>query len=51
VRQVAEAVAAPVIACGGVQGPADVRAYLHAGARAVQVGSAFLVKREWEVRT
>jgi dihydroorotate dehydrogenase (NAD+) catalytic subunit len=42
VRQVAEAVAAPVIACGGAQGLADVRAYLHAGARAVQVGSAFL---------
>ncbi len=46
VQQVAEAVVAPVIACGGAHGPADVRAYLRAGARAVQIGSAFLVQRE-----
>ncbi|MBU0492426.1 MAG: nitronate monooxygenase [Chloroflexi bacterium] len=43
VRQVAQAVDAPVIGCGGVCVPADVRAYLDAGAQAVQVGSAFLI--------
>lgn len=49
VRQVAESVTAPVIGCGGVYSPADVRAYLQAGARAVQVGSAFLVNPAWDV--
>jgi dihydroorotate dehydrogenase (NAD+) catalytic subunit len=29
-----------VVACGGIMGTADARAYLEAGARAVQVGSA-----------
>jgi len=43
VRQVAQSVTAPVIGCGGIHRPADVRAYLQAGAQAVQVGSAFLV--------
>jgi dihydroorotate dehydrogenase (NAD+) catalytic subunit len=32
----------PVIACGGVAGPDQARAYLRAGAAAVQVGSAHL---------
>jgi dihydroorotate dehydrogenase (NAD+) catalytic subunit len=49
VRQVAESVTAPVIGCGGVYSPSDVRAYLQAGARAVQVGSAFLVNPAWDV--
>lgn len=43
VRQVAASATAPVIGCGGIYSPADVRAYLRAGARAVQVGSVFLV--------
>ncbi|WP_191907936.1 nitronate monooxygenase [Nocardioides cynanchi] len=30
----------PVIACGGIMDPADARAFLDVGARAVQVGSA-----------
>ena len=47
VRQVAASVTAPVIGCGGVCSPADVRAYLQAGAQAVQVGSAFLVDPAW----
>lgn len=46
VRRVAEAIAAPVIACGGAATLADVQAYRHAGAQAVQMGSALLIKRE-----
>lgn len=36
------AIGAPIIACGGVVSAADARAYLAAGAAAVQVGSALL---------
>ena len=43
VAQVARAVKVPVIAAGGVAGPAGVRAALALGASAVQVGTAFLL--------
>lgn len=43
VHRVASNVPVPVMGCGGVCGPADVRATLQTGAQAVQVGSAFLV--------
>lgn len=43
IRQVAGCVNAPVLGCGGVCGPADVRIYLQAGAQAVQAGSGLLV--------
>lgn len=43
VRQVAGSVSVPVMGCGGVCDPAGVRAYLQAGAQAVQVGSGLLV--------
>lgn len=42
VRAVAEAVRTPVIAGGGVTCGADALAYLAAGARAIQIGSALL---------
>lgn len=42
VARVAPDAPLPIIACGGVVGPAQARAYLRAGAAAVQVGSAHL---------
>ena len=42
ISRVAPGAALPVIACGGVAGVAHARAYLRAGAAAVQVGSALL---------
>lgn len=41
----------PIIAGGGVSGPADVRAILDAGATAVQVGTLFLTTHEAGTRT
>lgn len=43
---VAAAVAIPVIAAGGIMSGADIRRALRAGARAVQMGTAFLVTDE-----
>jgi dihydroorotate dehydrogenase (NAD+) catalytic subunit len=42
VAEVAAAVDAPIVACGGIASAADARQFLYAGARAVQVGSALL---------
>jgi dihydroorotate dehydrogenase (NAD+) catalytic subunit len=42
ISRVAPGAALPVIACGGIAGVAHARAYLRAGAAAVQVGSALL---------
>ncbi|MFC5460075.1 NAD(P)H-dependent flavin oxidoreductase [Massilia niabensis] len=44
--QVAAAVAIPVIAAGGIMTSADIKRALAAGARAVQMGTAFLVTDE-----
>jgi nitronate monooxygenase len=46
VAEVRAAVDLPVIAAGGVAGPADVRAALDAGATAVMVGTALLLASE-----
>jgi nitronate monooxygenase len=43
---VAAAVNIPVIAAGGIMSGADIKRALHLGARAVQMGSAFLVTDE-----
>ena len=42
VRQISEAVDVPVIGCGGVSSADDVRAFRHAGASLVGVGSALV---------
>jgi dihydroorotate dehydrogenase (NAD+) catalytic subunit len=39
-RQVVERVSVPLIGCGGIHSTKDARAFLHAGAVAVQVGGA-----------
>lgn len=46
VGQIAARVALPVIGCGGVHHPDDVRDYLEAGAKAVQVDSALWIRPE-----
>ncbi len=42
VQEIAQAVDVPIIGCGGVSSAADVRAYRHAGASVVGVGSALV---------
>jgi dihydroorotate dehydrogenase (NAD+) catalytic subunit len=42
VASIVDSMDTPVIACGGVFGRADIQAYLAAGARAVQIGTALL---------
>lgn len=42
VARVAPDAPLPIVACGGIVGPVQARAYLRAGAAAVQVGSAHL---------
>jgi dihydroorotate dehydrogenase (NAD+) catalytic subunit len=39
-RRVAELVSVPIVGCGGIHGTEDARAFLHAGATAIQVGGA-----------
>ncbi len=43
VQRVAQAVAVPIIGCGGIAGPADAVEFIMAGATAIQVGTGSLI--------